>query len=71
MNIKFIFPTEESDLKAFQERIDTLHCDMIFATLNALEIPYSEKLQILKDTMNIISNTPENTNWMTEYQTIV
>lgn len=62
MNIKLIFPTEESDLTALQERIDILHCNMIFTTLNSLNMSYSEKTQILTDVMNIISRDIPSTN---------
>ena len=68
MNIKLIFPTQESELAALQECIDTLHCNMIFTTLNSLDISYDEKLQILDDAKRIIASKDFNSNWMSEYR---
>ena len=67
MNIKLVFPTEESDLIALQDCIDTLHCNMIFTTLNSLDIPYNEKLKILDDAKQLIASKSFNPNWMSEY----
>lgn len=68
MNIKIVFPTHQSDLVALQDHIDTLHCNMIFTTLNALDISYDEKLQILDDAKCIIASKNFNPNWMSEYE---
>ena len=68
MNIKIVFPSEEKDKKALQDRIDTLHCQMIFATLNELDLTYDEKLQLLKETQKIIATKSFNPNWMNHYE---
>lgn len=49
MTIKLIFPTKTADRKVLQHHIDHLHCYMIITALNALNLSYEEKIQLLQD----------------------
>ena len=68
MNIKLVFPSDEKDRKALQDRIDTLHCQMIFATLNTLALTYDEKLQLLNNTQTIIAAKSFDPDWINHYE---
>lgn len=61
MPIQFIFPTLVNDLKALQDTIDTLHCSMIFDTLDSLNLTYEEISQVLKITQSILSTQSAQT----------
>ena len=54
INVKFIYPDNEEDLKALQERIDTIHADMIIESLNRMPISYEDKVKILDEVINFI-----------------
>lgn len=67
MNIKLIFPTTEETQKKLQDHIDTLHCHLIFSSLNDLDLDYEEKLLLLEETKKQLAIKDYDPRWMSNY----
>jgi len=59
MTIKMVYPDNEKDLKELQDRIDKIHAKMIIDSINKLELPYADKVDILEKVIEQLRNESE------------